>query len=261
MIPARAMTANGAVIHRMRTRCAFTLIELLVVLAILAVLAAMLLPAISAARARAQRTVCLNNLKQIGLGIHAYLDDQMNNSPGDTNATHAPFLSWTDYRELVQGYLGVKGAASPHHKVFACPADTFFYDTSGKRRGYVPKPMHEQSDYAFTSYAFNAGQFTTPATTNAPATTNNYGIAGQRLESVPHPARTILIAEMPAFAPYSWHEPKRPFSPDNVRFNDAKSMAGFVDCHVNWIKIYFDGNKTAWSYNPPGGYDYQWSPD
>jgi len=239
---------------------AFTLLELLVVIAIIAMVAALLLPVLSATKAKAQRTVCMNNLRQINLGIHLYLDDQNNGSPGNTNATHSPFVSWTDYRQLINNYVGVKGASSPQDKVFACPADNFFYDMSRGGRGYVPQPMHEQSDHAFTSYAFNAGQFSSPSRTNAAFTdSSNYGIAGQRLETVLHPANTVLLAEVPAFSPYSWHQPKRPFSKDNALFADAKDMICFVDGHISYLKMYFDGKNIAWAYNPPAGYDYRWS--
>jgi hypothetical protein len=80
-----------------------------------------------------------------------------------------------------------------------------------------------------------------------------------------------LVFEIPAIFPYSWHEPKRPFSPEVAVFNDAKNMASFVDGHVNYIRIYWNSNRViiggvsyitdAMDYDPPAGYDYKWSGD
>jgi len=74
---------------------AFTLLELLVVIAIVAVLLGVLVPALASARASARKVACMANLRQIGLSVHSYADDNRGNIPFGPKAP--PFLSPADF--------------------------------------------------------------------------------------------------------------------------------------------------------------------
>jgi hypothetical protein len=164
------------------------------------------------------------------------------------------------YKRLMRGYVGLHGASSARDKVFACPADTFYYEWPSLE--CQTRSLHNEPASDYSSYGFIGNGETNPV---PPAFLNQAsygGIAGRRQASISEPARTVLLMEISAGFPWSWHEPQGVPS-GQCGFNGAKNVLSFVDGHVSYIKMYRNPNFNlpTCNYEPSPGYDYKWHGD
>ena len=194
-------------------RSAFTLIELLVVIAIIAVLISLLLPAVQQAREAARRSQCKNNLKQMGLAMHNYLEAQTcfpiggaysattTGTSWSAQARILPYLDQANLQNLINWSLPYDAQGNVTRTrvpVFLCPSEI------NDRLRSDPKP----ADPNFSHYPINYGvNFGTWFVWDPMTGTAGNGAFGPNLRITSANftdglSNTIGMAEVKAYMPY-----------------------------------------------------------
>jgi prepilin-type N-terminal cleavage/methylation domain-containing protein len=188
--------------RKLSARRGFTLIELLVVITIIAILAGMLLPALAKARLKAEQTSCLNNLKQIGLGVSMYGTDNKERFPyclnwgkawGDSHRLGSQYLP-----QLIESYVGKNTGTNqginvkPSSGIYVCAAGLRGKDP------IVPGYQTWLKDNDYITYVWNHIYLRKRASDSDPW---NYEttkpVSGRRTTAVVNASSAVLVWEMP----------------------------------------------------------------
>jgi prepilin-type processing-associated H-X9-DG protein/prepilin-type N-terminal cleavage/methylation domain-containing protein len=165
--------------RRQNKNSAFTLVELLVVIAIIAILAALLLTALSQAKGRAQQIQCANNVRQLGIGLQAFMTDN-NSYPLLIDPPHGGWMALLQHTEL-----SAPGNPTNH---------TYFSQWSGQGVWKCPaadKPSDWPTNRPYLSYGYNWYGM------SARTDTNSLGLGGHYIFSVSHlPAPAVRESEV-----------------------------------------------------------------
>jgi prepilin-type N-terminal cleavage/methylation domain-containing protein/prepilin-type processing-associated H-X9-DG protein len=190
----------------MKTSRAFTLIELLVVIAIIGILASLLLPTLAAAKRKAAQTHCLNNLRQLGMGMTMYLGDNQDVFPG-LASLHNGFqpTDWIYWRTNTALYPPVEQSpivsllGSAQRELFRCPLDR---DDADRLATANPEHGPYLYSYSLTGYGLDGGgAYNLSGSRNlgmaSVFTTNPPAVYLFKHAAIQNPSQKIMLAEEP----------------------------------------------------------------
>jgi len=169
-----------------RNEWCFTLIELLVVIAIIAILASLLLPALHGARERAKQISCVGNLKQVGVAVYLYTDENDDWLMLDYAPYFRPQTSnWRAHTwdDLLVPYLSPGGT---YPQLIHCPADTVV-----RRRPWGTYTTYEPQNPR--SYLMNWWLYASYR--NPPNSAGDWDIWSRPIHRVPDPSRAGYLRE------------------------------------------------------------------